>query len=85
MEIQHTPIVEKRKLIASGSSVALIVPKQWLKEHGLEAGEEVLMIANGDLRFMKIEKESVEKIRNQLANHVQVSPGAMGSKTTAES
>lgn len=66
MEIEQIPIVEKRKLIASGSSVMLVVPKQWLEERGLKAGNEVLMIANGDLTFQKMTKENIERIRNQL-------------------
>ena len=73
METEHTPIVEKRRLVASGSSVMLVVPKQWLEENQLMAGNEVLMVANGDLTFKKMTKENVEKIRNQLSNHNQTS------------
>lgn len=67
METEHAPIVEKRKLVSSGASVMLVVPKQWLLENNLEAGQEVLMVANGDLCFKKMTKENVEKIRNQLS------------------
>ncbi|MGA2130297.1 MAG: AbrB/MazE/SpoVT family DNA-binding domain-containing protein [Candidatus Pacearchaeota archaeon] len=73
MTIKDVPIVEKRKLVASGSSVMLVVPKQWLEENGLDKGDEVLMVANGDLSFKKMTKENVDKIRNQLANHTQTS------------
>jgi len=73
MEIKHVPIVEKKKLMLSGGSVVLSVPKQWLDENGLKAGEEVLMVANGDLKFMKIDKESISKLRNQLSN-IQTDP-----------
>lgn len=69
MDIEHAPIVEKRKLVASGSSVILVVPKQWLEENDLEKGDEVLMVANGDLTFKKMTKENVDKIRNQLNTH----------------
>lgn len=69
MTIKEIPIVEKRKLVASGASVMLVVPKQWLEENGLEKGDEVLMVANGDLMFRKITKENVNKIKQQLSNH----------------
>ncbi len=68
MEIKHIPIVEKKKLVASGASVVVVIPKQWLKENGLEAGSEVLMVANGDLKFMKINKESISKLRKSLVD-----------------
>ena len=69
MTIKEVPMVEKKKLIASGASVMLVVPKQWLEENGLNKGDEVLMVANGDLTFKKITKENVDKIRNQLSDH----------------
>ena len=69
MAIKEIPIVEKRKLVASGASVMLVVPKQWLEENDLEKGDEVLMVANGDLMFRKITKENVDKIKQQLGNH----------------
>ena len=69
MEIKEVPIVEKRRLVASGASVILVVPKQWLAENELQAGNDVLMVANGDLTFKKLTKENVDKIKNQLSNH----------------
>lgn len=69
MTIKEVPIVEKKKLVASGASVILVVPKQWLEENQLTAGNEVLMVANGDLTFKKMTKENVDKIRNQLNTH----------------
>ncbi|MBU0466167.1 MAG: hypothetical protein KJ718_00040 [Nanoarchaeota archaeon] len=66
MEIKSGPIVEKRKLITSGSSVVLAVPKRWLEENGLVAGGEVIMIANGNLEFMKATPENIARV-NQRA------------------
>lgn len=51
MEIKNIPIVEKKKLVASGASVVVVIPKQWLKENGLGVGSEVLMVANGDCPY----------------------------------
>jgi hypothetical protein len=85
MDIEHSPIVEKRRLVASGSSVMLVVPKQWLEENDLTAGNELLMIANGDLTFKKMTKENIEKIRNQLSFHNQTSSVATDGEEPAGS
>jgi hypothetical protein len=77
--VQSVPKIEKRKLMTSGSSVVLTVPKEWLDENKLKAGEEVIMVMNGHLEFRKITEENVGKIRNQL--NTQISPSAMDSKT----
>ena len=69
MTIKEVPMVEKKKLIASGASVMLVVPKQWLEENKLDKGDEVLMIANGSLTFQKMTQENVDKIKNQLSHH----------------
>jgi antitoxin component of MazEF toxin-antitoxin module len=83
MTIKEVPIVEKRKLVASGASVMLVVPKQWLEENQLDKGDEVLMVANGDLCFKKMTKENVDKIRNQLNTHT--SSVAMNGEKSADS
>ena len=62
------PLIERRKLVNSGTSVVLSIPKEWLQENGLKAGDEVIMVANGDLKFMKINKKNVDEIRNKLAH-----------------
>lgn len=61
------PKVEKRKLMTSGTSIVLTVPKDWLEENKLEAGQEVIMVMNGKLTFMPITEENVKSIRTQLA------------------
>tara|TARA_Y100000034_G_C6817787_1_gene368068 strand:+ start:466 stop:672 length:207 start_codon:yes stop_codon:yes gene_type:complete len=63
---QTVPRIEKRKLIISGNSVVLTVPKDWLIENELKAGDNVLMIANGDLTFSKIDQEKIENLRKRL-------------------
>ena len=68
------PLVEKRKLLKSGSSIVITIPKEWLTENGLDVGDEVMMVSNGSLKFMKINKENVENVRNQLnPNHAGAS------------
>ena len=62
----ETPIVKTGKLLTSGSSITVAMPKEWLKSKGLEAGQEIIIVANGDLRIMKKNKENTERLRNQL-------------------
>jgi antitoxin component of MazEF toxin-antitoxin module len=85
MEIEQIPIVEKRRLVASGSSVVLVVPKQWLSENSLKAGDDVLMVANGDLTYKKMTKENVDRIKNQLSHHNQTSSVATDGEKSADS
>ena len=75
-ELKNPPIVEERKLVKSGASIVITLPQKWLKENGLEAGSEVIVVANGDLQILKANKENVDRLnkkisslRNQLANN----------------
>lgn len=68
----NTPIVKKGKLMKLGSSVVVAVPSEWLSDRGLEAGKEIVIVANGNLTIMKNEKEVNEKLRNQLAHAVRI-------------
>jgi len=67
----NTPIVKKGKLMKLGSSVVVAVPSEWLKDKDLEAGKEIVIVANGNLTIMKNENEINEKLRNQLAHAVR--------------
>lgn len=65
----HTmPLIERRKLTKSGTAIVLRVPPDWMRENGLKDGDDVMMVANGDLVFKKITPENIEAIRNQLDN-----------------
>lgn len=67
----NIPKIEKRKLITSGNSIVLTVPKDWIEENKLKAGDEVLMVSNGDLTFTKIEEHKIEELRKKLLNSVE--------------
>ena len=43
------PMRENRRLRANGGSVALTLPKGWLNYFGLKPGDEVEVVANGNL------------------------------------
>lgn len=81
-EIKNIPKVERRKLTASGSSIILTVPKDWLDENRLKAGQEIMMVMNGDLRFMPITEENITKIRKQLNYNPTGSVITESSKST---
>lgn len=76
-ELQNPPSVEERKLVASGASIVITLPRRWLEENKLKAGSEVIVVANEDLQILNKNKENVERInkkisalRNQLSyNH----------------
>jgi len=65
--LKNPPIVEKRKLVASGASIVLSLPKKWIEENGLSIGDEVIVVANGDLQLMKNNKENVERINDKIS------------------
>ena len=60
------PVIARRKLMASGGSVMVAVPKEWLEQHSLSSGDEVLMVANGSLRVLPESKELIEKLHKIL-------------------
>jgi antitoxin component of MazEF toxin-antitoxin module len=75
-ELKNPPLVEERKLVASGASIVITLPKKWLEENKLKAGSEVIIVANGDLQIFNKNKENVDRInikisllRNQLSNN----------------
>lgn len=92
-ELKNPPIVEKRRLVRSGASVVLTLPKKWLEENQLEAGSEIIVVANGDIQIMKSNSENIERlnqkiseIRNQLSYSSQsVATDSQKDKAIAES
>jgi len=68
----HIPKIEKRKLMTSGNSVVLTVPREWMEENKLKAGDEVLMIANGNLVFSKMDSEMVKSLKEKLMSQMQI-------------
>jgi bifunctional DNA-binding transcriptional regulator/antitoxin component of YhaV-PrlF toxin-antitoxin module len=88
-ELKNAPSVEERKLVASGASIVITLPKKWLEENKLKAGSEVIVVANGDLQILNKNKENVERLnkkisslRNQLAcNNNQTDSVTSGRNT----
>tara|TARA_Y100000310_G_C20185368_1_gene580037 strand:+ start:310 stop:600 length:291 start_codon:yes stop_codon:yes gene_type:complete len=91
--IKNMPTFEKRKLVKSGASFVVSIPRKWLDEQGLTEGGEIILKANGDLKIVVANKENIdemnrqiENIRNQLSNSAQsVATGSQSIKAAAES
>lgn len=66
-ELKNPPLVEKRNLVKSGASVVITIPKKWLEENKLEAGSEVIVVANGDLQILKSNRENVERLNKKIS------------------
>lgn len=84
MNIQ-SPIVKRGKLVTSGSSIVITMPKEWIEEHKLKAGDEVMIISNGNVTIQPITEKNVEKIRNQLFNATRTNEGEKGRESSSPS
>lgn len=84
MEKDAIPLIERRKLTRSGTAVVIRVPQDWMKENGLKEGDDVIMVANGDLVFKKITPQNIEAIRSQLTL-TRSDDDQMGEKRQAQS
>jgi len=56
------PQKEIRKIIKSGNtSLAVILPRAWLRYYELNAKDRVLVISNGSVTISPIQKEQLKK------------------------
>ncbi len=55
------PLLEKRKIHASGGSLAVTLPRGWLNYFGIKAGDEVEIVANGYLVIRPIRLPEVDE------------------------
>ena len=60
------PIVTHRTLVASGGSIMVTIPQEWLKQNDLKAGDKVILVANGHLTVHKDNQELINKIKQSL-------------------
>ncbi len=65
-ELIPCPLIERRKLIRSGSSTILTVPKSWLEFNGLKRGDHVLMVCCDDLVFKKLTEKNVKELQDKV-------------------
>lgn len=73
-ENQELPIVTHRMLVASGGSVVVTIPPEWLKQNNLQAGDRVILVANGHLTVLKDNPQIVTQIKNQLESLMTPTP-----------
>ncbi len=65
-ELIPCPLIERRKLVRSGSSTILTVPKSWLEYNGLKRGDYVLMVCSEDLVFKKLTEKNVKELHDKI-------------------
>jgi antitoxin component of MazEF toxin-antitoxin module len=58
------PSLEIRKIHCTGGSLAITLPPGWLRYFKLMAGDEVEVIANGELTIRPIKKANTETARD---------------------
>ena len=66
MNKKELPIITKRKLVTSGGSIVVSIPKEWLKRHSLNSGDEVLIIANNSLKILPRDEKIINKLRENI-------------------
>ena len=67
-DIKNMPIIEKRRLVKSGASLVVSLPKKWLAENGLSDGGEIIIKANGDLKIVVANEENIGEMNKQIEN-----------------
>jgi len=71
------PVIEERRVTLSGSSLIMTLPKEWIEEHKIKAGDKILVKANGHIEVrvrteenLRLMNEEVTAIRNLSTNHI---------------
>lgn len=62
------PVIARRKLMISGGSIMVAVPKEWLEQHSLSSGDDVLVVANGSLKIIPDDKAIIERLHKAVGN-----------------
>jgi len=50
-------VVALRKVIKFGNSLCIILPREWIKKHGIKPGDELVVVGGSILRIMPPEEE----------------------------
>jgi bifunctional DNA-binding transcriptional regulator/antitoxin component of YhaV-PrlF toxin-antitoxin module len=69
------PLREFRKIHSTGGSLAITLPLGWLRYFKLMAGDEVEIIANGELRIRPIKKATTKTTGGPSGRYGQLDPG----------
>ena len=63
IDIKNMPIIEKRKLVKSGASFVVSLPRKWLEEHNLIEGGDIIIRANGELKIVAANEKNIEDMK----------------------
>lgn len=69
------PILERRRIVALGSTRVVSLPRGWLAFNGLKPGDFLDVLTDGEIRLRPIKKERTEATEEGTAGHGEVRPG----------
>lgn len=74
--LKERPMKKKVKVIRTGNSYAVTLPSEWIRENGIEAGDEILRDTTpaGELVFTKAVSEGQAKGISELIGYVEGLP-----------
>lgn len=52
--------------MSAGDSTVVVVPTEWLKQHGLKKGDNVILVANSSLKILPESKEVIQELHKLL-------------------
>lgn len=60
------PTIKKRKIIKSGNSLVVTLPKEWLEDRKLSEGDELMMIVDEDIQIKEPTDKNIDKLKRGI-------------------
>ncbi len=54
------PTAEVRQVFRVGGSLVITLPRRWLSKQGLETGDYLVIITNGEIRILPVHSENMQ-------------------------
>ncbi len=58
--MESKPTAEVRQVFRVGGSLVITLPKYWLLKQGLETGDYLVIITNGEIRILPVHSENMQ-------------------------
>ena len=65
------PIVVNRRLVKQGDSYYVAMPPDWIRQHKLEPGVSLVVIANADVRILSPTSETRKDVYKKISGIVE--------------
>ena len=59
------PIMVERKLFATGDSLAITLPRDWIKNFNLKSGDSLEIVLDEELKI-RVKRGSIDSIRDSI-------------------